>query len=160
MKDVLGETQLMLSILSKTKEALIQRKNTPMLMDKWMKTPHTGNFHLIKQFWTFNIFNHLDNRANTVQMTASPQTMDMCRFQMGMKKPWNRHLQRRFSKNWVSFIFIICCAHRVLFQLHLMWSMTFMNTKEESSGVIVAGGVWTMVCWLWAMGKTMVNPNR
>ena len=40
-----------------------------------------------------------------------------------------------------SSFFIIYCDLRVLFQLHLMWSMTFMNTKEESSGVIVAGGV-------------------
>ena len=40
----------LLSTLSKKKEALIQRKVTPMLMDKAMKTPHTGNFHLIKQF--------------------------------------------------------------------------------------------------------------
>ena len=58
------------------------------------------------------------------------------------------------------FIFIIYCDLRVLFQLHLMWRMTFLNTKEESSGVIVARGRWTMVCWLWAMGKKMVNPNR
>ena len=88
MRDVLGETRVLLSNLSKKKEALIQRKVTPMLMDKVVMIPPTGNFHLYPRIPnTVNIFNHLDIIATTVQMTASPQTMDLHRFHMGMKKP-------------------------------------------------------------------------
>ena len=39
------------------------------------------------------------------------------------------------------FILILCCVHRVLFQFHLMWRVTSLTMKEESSGAMIVGGV-------------------